>query len=124
MKLFFSIILLIISASAIGQVFQVHQGYCKKKDIEILTGDSIPSGFAIIRMGTFNKEEVKGTLKGLSKKQIKTMKTYCSWGHCCHVFIAFNKIQTFKNYNPGPAYYENKTVFYVLAPKTEVDIVK
>ncbi|MBD81491.1 MAG: hypothetical protein CL840_21410 [Crocinitomicaceae bacterium] len=52
-----TILLCLIAFLVHTQVIQVHQGYCKKKEMEILSGDSLPKGYAIIQMGTFEKED-------------------------------------------------------------------
>jgi len=119
-----TLIFCLITFISNGQVIQVHQGHCKKSEIKILFGDSIPAGFAIMQMGTFLKADVEGTIEGLTKKQIKTLKTYVYWRQCCDVFIAFNPIQTFEGYDPGPEYYKDKLAFYVLAPMWEIETIK
>lgn len=105
-------------------VLEVHQGFCKKKDVKVITGDTIPKGFVIMQMGTFQRAEVSGNLEGLTKKQINTMKTYAKWRDCCEVFIAFNQIQTFNGYDPGADYYKDKICFYVLAPCWKVEMIE
>lgn len=105
---------------ALGQVYQVKLGHCKKKNIEIITGETIPTGHVIMQMSTLERAQVAGTVEGLTKKQISTMKQYAKWKHACKVFVAFKPLQTFEGYTPGADYYEDKVCFYVLAPAWEV----
>lgn len=90
--------------------------------MEIITGDSIPKGFVIMQRGYFNKEEVGTSLEALTKKQVKKMKTYGKWRHCCKIFIAFKPIESFKNNTPGPDFWKTKVSFYVLAPFWDIDL--
>lgn len=77
-----------------------------------------------MQIGTLDKNEVKGSLNELSKKQINTMKKYASWRKCCKVFIAFDPIQTFTDMKPGADHYNDKVCFYVLALSAELETVK
>lgn len=123
MKKTLSTLLLILAWTfSNGQVYQVTAGHCKKADMEIVSGNSIPQGYAIAQMGTFEKEDIEGTVAGLTKKQIKTMKTYAKWRNACKIFIAFEQLQTFSGYTPGAEYYEDKVCFYVLVPIWEVEM--
>ena len=117
-----------ISSLLYSQVYRVLQEHCKKKDIEIITGDKIPEGYAVLQSGDFDKEEIEGNLEGLTKKQIKKMKMYGKWRDCCKVFIAFNQIEEFEageRYSEEKAkqyreLMESKVHFYVLAPIWEM----
>jgi len=129
-KILFLIIIGVFPINAICQVYQVHQGYCKKKEMEIITGDSIPKGYAVIQSGNFDKNEIGTTLESLTKKQIRKMKTYGKWRHCCKIFIAFKKIQNFDAYNIESSEemngkykktIESKVHFYVLVPIWEMN---
>lgn len=91
--LILTLLFVTFSLSAVSQVFFVKLDYCKKKEMEIITGDSIPAGYAVLQSGYFEKDEITGTIQDLTKKQVKTMKKYCKWRHCCKIFIAFKPLQ-------------------------------
>ena len=123
------LILVSTSLSVSSQLHFVRQEYCKKKEMEIITGDSIPKGYAVLLIGEFNKDEIAGTLEDLTKKQIKKMKMYCKWRHCCKVFIAFKAIQDYnsiplhaqdENWEEMKKNQETQVSFYVLAPMLEI----
>lgn len=123
MKPIITLLVACVTASlCFSQTYFVLPGHCKKKDVEIITGETIPVGYVVTRFSTFNKSEVEGTIEGLTKKQIGTMKTHASWSKSCTVFIAFNEIQTHKGFTPGAEYYEDKVCFYVLDRFVELEM--
>ena len=66
------ILLLILGAfslSANSQLVLIQQEYCKKKEMQIITGDSVPKGFAVLQIGEFNKDEIAGTLEDLRRNK-------------------------------------------------------
>ena len=106
-----------------SQTHMAFPGHCKKADIEIITGETLPEKHVIIRMNSFPKSEIAGTIEDLTKKQIKTMKTAAKWSNACKVFIAFEPIQTFKDFDPGAEYYKDKVCYYVIVPMRKIEMV-
>ncbi len=111
-----------------AQVQRVHFDYCKKQDMDIITGDSLPDGFVVVLTGHFKKKNIGNSISELSKRQIRWMKRNAKWRHACLIFIDFKQIEEFKVpelYNDKMALKhkklkESRVHFYILAPVTDI----
>jgi hypothetical protein len=105
----------LFASSVWAQTIMVHRDYCKKSEIEIIEGNIIPDGYAIIGTGSFIKSEIGMTLKELTEKQIRHIRSYGKMFKSCKMFVDFKAVLTFFD-KDGKALSDREVSFYALAP--------
>lgn len=72
-----------------AQTLFVKKEFCKKKEVEIISGNKMPNGYAIVGFGSIERADNIDSIDKLSAKQIKKMKSYGKMFKSCRVFVDF-----------------------------------
>jgi hypothetical protein len=109
---FFAIVL---SISVNGQALFAKHEFCKKKEVEIITGDSIPFNYVLVGTASFNKSDVGNNLESLTNKQLAQIRKWGKFFKSCKMFVDFKAVIKFTD-GDGNDLSDRYVSYYALIP--------
>jgi hypothetical protein len=94
----------------------IKKEFCKKAEVELMAGNCLPEGYAIVGTSSFKRSDGLDELSELSEKQIKLLRSHGKMFKSCHVFVDFKGEIMPLTDGAGISVHIDHIAFYALQP--------